>query len=60
MSRKATFIFLPCCFVSGAKISCFCEFYLFLIAIFVPNCVGSLSDPSSVFLKLEILFSKVV
>ena len=52
MSRKATLLFLPCCFVSGAKISSFCEFliYLFLIAIFMSNCVG----------RLEILSSNVV
>ena len=48
MSRKAKFLFLPGRFVSGAKISSFCEFYLFLIAIFLSNCVGSLC-PSSVF-----------
>ena len=48
MSRKATFLFIPCCFVSGAKISSFYEFYLFLIAVFLSHCVGSLC-PSSVF-----------
>ena len=48
VSRKATFLFIPCCFVSGAKISSFYEFYLFLIAVFLSHCVGSLC-PSSVF-----------
>ena len=41
------FLFPPCCFVSRGRTSSFCEFYLFLIAIFLSNCVGSLC-PSGV------------
>ena len=59
VSRKATYLFLPCCFVSGAKTSSFCEFliYLFLIAILMSNCVGSLC-PSSVFFRHDYTFLK--
>ena len=57
MSRKATFVFIPCCFVSGAKISSFYEFYLFLIAVFLSHCVGSLC-PSSVFFLIWNTFLK--
>ena len=41
------FLFPPCCFVSRGRTSSFCEFYLFLIAIFLSNCVDSLC-PSGV------------
>ena len=53
VSRKATFLFIPCCFVSGAKISSFYEFYLFLIAVFLSHCVGSLCPSSVFFLNLK-------
>ena len=29
VSGKATFLFLQCCFLSGARTSSFCEFHLF-------------------------------
>ena len=50
MSRKAKFLFRPCCFVSGARTSGFCEFYLFLIATFLlSNFIDSLCPPSVFF-----------
>ena len=54
MSRKAKFLFRPCCFVSGARTSGFCEFYLFLIATFLlSNFIDSLCPPS-VFFNLRL------
>ena len=34
VSGKATFLFLECCFLSGARTSSFCEFHLFSDGIF--------------------------
>ena len=54
MSRKATFLFVPCYFVSGGRTSSFCEFYLFLIAIFISNIVLVASVRQAFFFFFEI------